>query len=167
MTKVLEELPLTVGKDSSLVEEKVEDKNDSDSHAMQDARQAKLERSVSKEEGQISAESDSSDSEQSSEDRKDSIKQKDSKKDKSKKKDKKKKKKKRKKQKYSGDKKDSDVTGKLKHRHWCYMLLFNVTRISLLFPTYIYWSSFFLCFFFFSHACTLSCTKQRKLKAVL
>ena len=146
MTKVLEELPLTVGKDSSLVE----DKNDSDSHAMQDARQAKLERSVSKEEGQISAESDSSDSEQSSEDRKDSIKQKDSKKDKSKKKDKKKKKKKRKKQKYSGDKKDSDVTGKLKHRHWCYMLLFNVTRISLLFPTYIYWSSFFLCFFFLS-----------------
>lgn len=150
MTKVLEELPLTVGKDSSLVEEKVEDENDSDSHAMQDARQGKLERSVSKEEGQISAESDSSDSEQSSEDRKDSIKQKDSKKDKSKKKDKKKKKKKRKKQKYSGDKKDSDVTGKLKHRHWCYMLLFNVTRISLLFPTYIYWSSFFLCFFFLS-----------------
>lgn len=119
MTKVLEELPITVGKDSSLVEEKVEDKNDSDSHAMQDTRQAKLERSVSKEEGQISAESDSSDSEQSSEDRKDSIKQKDSKKDKSKKKDKKKKKKKRKKQKYSGDKKDSDVTGKVKCRHWC------------------------------------------------
>ena len=152
MTKVLEELPLTVGKNSSLVEEKVEDKNDSDSHAMQDTRQAKLERSVSKEEGQISAESDSSDSEQSSEDRKDSIKQKDSKKDKGKKKDKKKKKKKRKKQKHSGDKKDSDVTGKLKHRHWCYMLLFNFTLG--LFPfyctTYIYWSLSFPLFVFFS-----------------
>ena len=154
-TKVLEELPLTVGKDSSLVEEKVEDKNNSDSHAMQDGRQAKLERSVSKEEGQISAESDSSDSEQSSEDRKDSIKQKDSKKDKSKKKDKKKKKKKRKKQKHLGDKKDSDVTGKLKHRHWCYMLLFNVTRISLLlyYFIYIYWSSCLPLFFYFFLSC--------------
>lgn len=132
ITKVLEELPLTVGKDSSLVEEKVEDKNDSDSHAAQDARQAKLERSVSKEEGQISAESDSSDSEQSSEDRKDSLKQKDLKRNKSKKKDKKKKKRKQKKQKHSGDKKESDVTGKLKRRHWCYMLWFNFTLISLL-----------------------------------
>ena len=149
MTKVLEELPFTVGKDSSLVEEKVEDKNNSDSHAIQDVRQAKLERSVSKEEGQISAESDSSDSEQSSEDRKDSIKQK---KDKSKKKDKKKKKKKRKKQKHSVDKKDSDVTGKVKHRHWCYMLLFNVTCISLLLYHLHYFTGlrFFLCFFFLS-----------------
>ena len=146
MTKVLEDLPLTVGKDSSLVEEKVEDKNDSDSHAMQDTRQAKLERSVSKEEGQISAESDSSDSEQSSEDRKDSIKQK---KDKSKKKDKKKKKKKRKKQKHSVDKKDSDITGKLKHRHWCYMLLFNVTCISLSLY-HLHLLVFFFPLFFFS-----------------
>ena len=105
---------LSTVKASSPVEEKIEDDKGFDVHTLLDNSLAKFERSVSKEEGQISAESDSSDSERSSESRKDYKKQKDMKKDKSKKKDKKKKKKKRKKQKqkYSGEKKELDITGK-------------------------------------------------------
>ena len=87
----------------SLTEEKEDDFNDFDIHAMLDDSLAKVEKI--KEEGQLSA-SDSSDSDRSSDGRKDSKKLKEDKKDKSKKKDRKKKKKKRKKQKQVVEKKD-------------------------------------------------------------
>lgn len=89
---------------------KVEDGKDSDHHhtPLLDEKFAKLERSVSKEEGQISAESDSNDSERSSLSGRGSINKKDTKRDKNRKKDKKKKKRKKRKQKYLQDKKESE-----------------------------------------------------------
>lgn len=93
----------------SLPEEKEDDFNDFDIHAMLDDSLAKVEKI--KEEGQLSA-SDSSDSDRSSDSKKDSKKLKD-RKDKSKKKDRKKKKKKRKKQKQVVERKDpSESKGK-------------------------------------------------------
>lgn len=95
----------------SLTEEKEDDFNDFDIHAMLDDSLAKVEKI--KEEGQLSV-SDSSDSDRSSNHgRKDSTKLKEDRKDKSKKKDRKKKKKKRKKQKQVVEKKDpSESKGK-------------------------------------------------------
>lgn len=94
----------------SLTEEKEDDFNDFDIHAMLDDSLAKVEKI--KEEGQLSA-SDSSDSDRSSDGKKDSKKRKEDRKDKSKKKDRKKKKKKRKKQKQVVEKKDpSESKGK-------------------------------------------------------
>ena len=110
------EVSPAVNKISSPVVEKTEDGEDVDAHELLDDSLAKFKRSVSKEEGQISADSDSSDGERSSESRKDSKKRKDVKKDKSRKKDKKKKKKKKRKQKHPGEKKEPDPTGK--HRHF-------------------------------------------------
>ena len=94
----------------SPVPRKVEDGKDSDHHHTPplDEKFAKLERSVSKEEGQISAESDSNDSERSSLSGRGSINKKDTKRDKNRKKDKKKKKRKKRKQKYLQDKKESE-----------------------------------------------------------
>lgn len=110
------EVSPAVNKISSPVVEKTEDGKDVDAHELLDDSLVKFKRSVSKEEGQISADSDSSDGERSSESRKDSKKCKDVKKDKSRKKDKKKKKKKKRKQKHPGEKKEPDATGK--HRHF-------------------------------------------------
>ena len=110
------EVSTVVNKISSPVVEKTEDGKDADVHEQLDDSLVKFKRSVSKEEGQISAESDSSIDERSSESRKDSKKHKDVKKDKSRKKDKKKKKKKKKKEKHTGEKKEPDATGK--HRHY-------------------------------------------------
>lgn len=114
ITDALSDVPPPVDKVSAPAVENKDNNIDVDVHALlEDSLEtAKLERSMSKEEGQISAESDSSDSERSSESRRDSKKQKDVKKDKSKKKDKKKKKKKRRKQKHAGETKDLDITGK-------------------------------------------------------
>lgn len=88
----------------SLAEEKDDDFNDLDIHALLDDSLAKVEKI--KEEGQLSG-SESSESEKSSDDKKDSRKLKEDRKDKSKKKEKKKKKKKRKKQKHPVEKKDT------------------------------------------------------------
>ena len=87
----------------SLTEEKEDDFNDFDIHAMLDDSLAKGEKI--KEDGQLSA-SDSSDSDRSSDGKTDSRKLKEDRKDKRKKKDRKKKKKKRKKQKQVVEKKD-------------------------------------------------------------
>lgn len=92
---------------------KTEYGKDVDAHTHPDNSFAKLKRSVSKEEGQISVDSDSRGSERSSESRKGSKTQKGAKKDKSKKKDKKKKKKRKRKQKHSSERRELDVTGEL------------------------------------------------------
>lgn len=114
----------------SLTEEKEDDFNDLDIHAMLDDSLTKSEKI--KEEGQLSA-SDSSESEKSSDGKKDSKIVKEDKKDKSKKKDKKKKKKKRKKQKQEVEKKDSSElkgTGKLIER--CHSFK-GLSRLSLVY----------------------------------
>ena len=108
------EIPQAISDVCLPVEVKTEYGKDVDAHTHPDNSFAKLERSVSKEEGQISADSDSSGSERSSESRKGSKTQKDAKKDKSKKKDKKKKKKKKRKRKHSSEKKELDATGELR-----------------------------------------------------
>ena len=108
----------------SLTEEKGDDFNDFDIHAMLDDSLAKVEKI--KEEGQLSA-SDSSDSERSSDGKKDSKKLKEDRKDKSKKKDRKKKKKKRKKQKQAVVEKKDPSQSKGKYYMYMYCKVNNAS----------------------------------------